>query len=42
MTDGPHIPFTPNARYPDPAVETLHPSFGALRLFSARDRKSVV
>lgn len=35
MTDGPHIPFTPNARYPDPAVETLHPSFGALRLFSA-------
>jgi len=27
--------FTPNARYPDPAVEVLHESFLGLRLFSA-------
>ena len=33
--DGPHIPFQPAARYPDPAVESLHPSFAALRLYSA-------
>ena len=35
MNEGPRIPFTPNARYPDPAVEALHPSFTALRLYSA-------
>ena len=33
--DGPHIPFQTAARYPDPAVELLHPSFAALRLYSA-------
>ena len=32
---GPHIPFQTAARYPDPAVELLHPSFAALRLYSA-------
>lgn len=30
-----HVPFTPSARYPDSAVEVLHESFLALRLFSA-------
>lgn len=35
MTDGPHIPFSPNSRYPDPAVVLLHPRFAALRLYSA-------
>ena len=35
MTDGPQIRFTPNARYPDPAVEILHPSFAALRIYSS-------
>jgi gluconolactonase len=29
------VPFTPNARYPDPVVEVLHESFLGLRLFSA-------
>lgn len=29
------VPFTPNARYPDPAVEVLHDSFLGLRLYSA-------
>ena len=29
------VGFTPSARYPDPAVEVLHPSFAALRVFSA-------
>lgn len=29
------VAFTPSARYPDPAVEVLHDSFLALRLFSA-------
>ncbi|MBL8333191.1 MAG: SMP-30/gluconolactonase/LRE family protein, partial [Rubrivivax sp.] len=29
------IPFTPNARYPDPAVEVRDERFLALRLFSA-------
>jgi gluconolactonase len=33
--DGPSIAFTPQARYPDPAVQSLHPSFDALRLYSA-------
>jgi len=33
--NGPAIPFTPHGRYPDPAVEVLHPSFAALRLYSA-------
>ena len=33
--DGPLVPFTPHARYPDPAVQTLHPDFAALRLYSA-------
>jgi gluconolactonase len=28
-------PYVPNSRYPDPAVEVLHDSFRALRLFSA-------
>jgi len=35
MTDGPHIPFTPNARYPDPAVALLTPEFAALRVYSS-------
>jgi gluconolactonase len=30
-----HVPFTPNTRYPDPAVEILDPAFAACRLFSA-------
>ena len=29
------VPFTPNARYPDPAIEALDNRFLALRLFSA-------
>lgn len=29
------VPFSPAARYPDPAVEVLHESFLGLRLFSA-------
>ncbi|MEO5734709.1 MAG: SMP-30/gluconolactonase/LRE family protein [Rubrivivax sp.] len=29
------VPFTSQARYPDPVVEVLDPSFAALRLFSA-------
>ena len=33
--DGPRMPFTPNTRYPDPAVQSLHPGFAALRLYSA-------
>ena len=33
--DAPPVPFTPNSRYPDPAVQTLHPDFTALRLYSA-------
>ena len=35
MGPQPGVPFQPNARYPDPAVEVLHDSFLALRLFSA-------
>jgi len=35
MTDGPAIPFTPAARYPDPAVELLHPSFARYRVYSS-------
>jgi gluconolactonase len=31
----PRVAFSPNARYPDPRVELLHPSFAALRLFSS-------
>ena len=27
--------FTPNTRYPDPAIEVLDPAFLKLRLFSA-------
>ena len=33
--EGPGVAFTPNARFPDPAVEVLHDSFLALRLYSA-------
>ena len=33
--DGPRMPFTPDTRYPDPAVQSLHPGFAALRLYSA-------
>jgi gluconolactonase len=29
------VPFNPASRYPDPAVEALHDSFAALRLYSA-------
>ena len=29
------VAFTPSSRYPDPAVEVLHPSFLSARLFSA-------
>jgi gluconolactonase len=35
MGNAPGVPFTANARYPDPAVEVLHESFLALRLYSA-------
>ena len=34
--EGPGVAFTPCARYPDPAVEVLHDSFLALRLYSAQ------
>ena len=30
-----NVPFTPNTRYPDPAVEVLDPRFMGLRLFSS-------
>jgi len=33
--EGTAVPFTPSARYPDPAVEVLDESFLKLRLFSA-------
>jgi gluconolactonase len=29
------VPFAPSARYPDPAIEIIDDSFGALRLYSA-------
>jgi gluconolactonase len=32
---GPAIPFTPNARYPDPAVQALDPSFLKCRVYSS-------
>ncbi len=32
---GPARPYTPATRYPDPAVEILHPSFARYRLYSA-------
>jgi len=35
MTTGPHFPFAPNARYPDPRVEVLDDAFLKIRLFSA-------
>jgi gluconolactonase len=35
MGGQPVVPFTPNTRYPDPAVVALDPAFLALRLFSA-------
>jgi gluconolactonase len=35
MGGQPAVPFTPSARYPDPAVVSLDPAFLALRLFSA-------
>jgi gluconolactonase len=34
-TEGPGVAFVPSSRYPDPAVEVLHESFLALRLYSA-------
>jgi gluconolactonase len=34
--EGPGVPFTPSARYPDPAVEVLHERFRGLRLYSAQ------
>lgn len=30
-----NIPFTPNARYPDPAVQILDPSFAKYRIYSS-------
>jgi gluconolactonase len=33
---GPLIRFSPNARYPDTAVQVLHERFAALRIYSAR------
>ena len=30
-----NVPFTPNTRYPDPAVEVLDPRFMGLRLFGS-------
>ncbi len=35
MTHGPHIPFTPNARYPNPAVKLLTPEFAQYRVYSS-------
>lgn len=35
LSQGPQIPFTPAARYPDPAVEILHDSFATLRVMSS-------
>lgn len=32
---GPSIPFAPNARYPDPAVEILHDTFARYRVYSS-------
>src|SRR3954454_11148108 len=29
------FPFTPNQRYPDPAIQILDPSFGKYRLYSS-------
>jgi gluconolactonase len=29
------FPFTPNQRYPDPAVEILDPSFAKYRIYSS-------
>jgi gluconolactonase len=34
MTSGPHIPFTPNSRLPDPRIEVFDEKFLALRLLS--------
>ncbi len=35
QADDPGVAFTPNLRYPDPAIEVLDPAFLKLRLFSA-------
>jgi gluconolactonase len=35
LEDGPHVPYAPNTRYPDPAFELLHPDGAALRVYSA-------
>ena len=35
MHTGPAIPFSPNARLPDPRIEVLDARFAALRLFSS-------
>ena len=33
--DAQHFPFTPNQRYPDPAVQILDPSFARYRIYSS-------
>jgi gluconolactonase len=35
MNTGPSFPFTPNQRYPDPAVEILDPAFLKYRIYSS-------
>jgi len=35
MNQGPHIPFSTRARYPDPRIEVLDPSFAKYRIFSS-------
>ena len=35
LLPAPPVPFTPNPRYPDPAVVALTPEFGACRLYSS-------
>lgn len=35
LNQGPAMPFAPSTRYPDPAIEILHPSFAALRVYSS-------
>ena len=35
MNTGPHIPFEPSPRYPDPRIEVLDDAFLSLRLYSA-------
>jgi gluconolactonase len=35
MLPGPHFPFTPNQRYPDPSIQVLDPAFLKYRIYSS-------